>query len=121
VMHPIEVGTVVKLKGVLFKQSTAIMLPESYPELDAVAEFLTTNPKVRIEIAGHTDNRGSPQSNLKLSNDRAAEVKKYLIGKGIDGGRMTGKGYGGTKPITKNDSEASRRLNRRVEFIIKEK
>jgi outer membrane protein OmpA-like peptidoglycan-associated protein len=117
-LNPIEVGAVVNLKSVLFKQSTAVLLIESYPELDAVAEFLTVNPKVRIEIAGHTDNRGSPASNIKLSDDRAAAVKKYLITKGVVSSRMIGKGYGSSKPIARNDTEDARRLNRRVEFII---
>jgi outer membrane protein OmpA-like peptidoglycan-associated protein len=118
---PIEVGTVVKLNGVLFKQSTAVLLPESYPELDAVAEFLTANPKVRIEVAGHTDNLGASRSNLLLSEERVVAVRKYLVGKGINGDRMTGKGYGGSKPIARNDSEANRQLNRRVEFIVTSK
>lgn len=117
-LQPIEVGTVVKLKGVLFKQSTPVLLEESYPVLDDMVEFLVANPKVRIELAGHTDNRGEAKLNLKLSQDRVNVVRKYLISKGIDDNRVTGRGYGGSKPITKNDSEESRRLNRRVEFVI---
>lgn len=117
-LQPIEVGTVVKLKGVLFKQSTAVLVEESYAVLDDMVEFLVANPKVRIELAGHTDNRGEAKLNLKLSQDRVNLVKKYLISKGIDDNRVTGRGYGGTKPIVKNDSEESRRLNRRVEFVI---
>lgn len=117
-LQPIEVGTVVKLKGVLFKQSTAVLLEESYPALDDMVEFLVANPKVRIELAGHTDNRGSAKLNLKLSQDRVNVVRKYLISKGIDDNRVTGKGYGGSRPIVNNDSEESRKLNRRVEFVI---
>jgi outer membrane protein OmpA-like peptidoglycan-associated protein len=115
---PVEVGTVVVLKKVLFKQSSAELLDDSYPELDSVANFLNENPSIRIEVAGHTDAYGSAKANLKLSNERAAEIKKYLGNKGVSSDRITSKGYGGSKPIAPNTTEESRRLNRRVEFVI---
>jgi OmpA-OmpF porin, OOP family len=117
-LQPIEVGTTVNLKSVLFAQSTTNLLPESFPELDVVAAFMRANPEVVIELAGHTDNRGVHAHNVKLSQARVNKVKEYLISKGIDKKRITGKGYGGVKPIANNDSEESRKLNRRVEFII---
>lgn len=118
-LQPVEVGTTVNLKSVLFEQGKTVLLPQSYPELDLVAQFLKSNPNVRIELSGHTDNRGIPSQNVKLSQARVDKVKDYLISKGIDRKRITGKGFGGTKPIASNESEDTRQLNRRVEFTIK--
>ncbi len=117
-LEPIAVGTTVNLKNILFEQGKTKLLPESYPELDLVAEFLKANPKVEIRLAGHTDNRGSPHLNHQLSQQRVDVVRRYLVGKGVNHKRITGKGYGGTKPIASNDSDETRVLNRRVEFTI---
>ena len=118
-LQPVEVGTTVNLKNVLFAQAKTDILPESYPELDLVVNFLEENPSVRIELMGHTDGRGVHADNVRLSQQRANKVKEYLVSKGIDAKRITGKGFGGTKPIASNDTEESRRMNRRVEFVIK--
>lgn len=117
-LQPIEIGATVNLKSVLFQQSTPNLLPESNDELDEVVSFLKTNPKVEIELSGHTDNRGDPKHNTNLSEKRVATVKAYLVSKGVSGRRITGKGYGGSKPIADNKTEETRRLNRRVEFTI---
>lgn len=117
-LQPIEIGAVVNLRSVLFQQSTYNLLPESNDELDLVVSFLKTNPKVEIELEGHTDNRGNPEHNLRLSQKRVERVKAYLVSKGINGKRITGKGFGGSKPIADNKTEETRRLNRRVEFMI---
>jgi outer membrane protein OmpA-like peptidoglycan-associated protein len=118
-MQPVERGTTVNLKNVLFEQSKTDLLPESYAELDVVVEFLKNNPTVTIELAGHTDNRGQPSANLELSRARVEKVKAYLVSKGISEKRITGKGYGGSHPIASNGTEETRKLNRRVEFTIK--
>lgn len=118
-LQPVALGTTVNLKNVLFAQTKADILPESYPELDLVVHFLQTNPNVRIELSGHTDNRGVHSDNVKLSLQRVNKVKEYLVTKGVESKRITGKGYGGTKPIASNDTEESRKMNRRVEFTIK--
>ena len=118
-LQPVEMGTVVNLKNVLFVRASTDMLPESYPELDLVVSFLTENPAVSIELAGHTDNRGVHRDNVRLSQERVDKVREYLISKGIDGDRISGKGYGGAKPVASNETEETRRLNRRVEFVIK--
>lgn len=117
-LQPIEVGTTVNLKGVLFKQSSTDLLPESKDELNVVASFMMTNPKVKIELSGHTDNRGVQKDNEKLSQARVQKVKEYLVANGVSAKRISGKGYGGAKPIAANDTEESRKLNRRVEFTI---
>jgi OmpA-OmpF porin, OOP family len=118
-LQPVAIGTTVNLKNVLFAQAKTDILPESYPELDLVVHFLQTNPNVRIELSGHTDNRGVHADNVKLSQQRVNKVKEYLVSKGVEAKRISGKGYGGTKPIASNDTEDSRRMNRRVEFTIR--
>jgi OOP family OmpA-OmpF porin len=118
-LQPVEVGTTVNLKNVLFAQSKTDILPESYPELDLVVAFMKENPTVRIELMGHTDGRGVHADNVRLSQQRVNKVKEYLVSKGIDAKRITGKGFGGSRPIASNDTEESRRMNRRVEFVIK--
>jgi outer membrane protein OmpA-like peptidoglycan-associated protein len=117
-LQPIEVGATVNLKSVLFQQSTPNLLPESNDELDLVVSFLKTNPRVEISLSGHTDGRGHPEHNLRLSQKRVERVKAYLVSKGINARRIAGKGFGGTRPIAGNDNEETRRLNRRVEFTI---
>jgi outer membrane protein OmpA-like peptidoglycan-associated protein len=118
-LQPVELGTMVNLKNVLFVQGKTEILPESYPELDLVVTFLKDNPRVRIELMGHTDGRGVPADNVKLSQERVDKVKEYLESKGIEPRRISGKGFGGSRPIASNDTEESRRMNRRVEFVIR--
>jgi OOP family OmpA-OmpF porin len=117
-LQPIEVGATVNLKNVLFQQSTSNLLPESNDELDMVVDFMKANPKIVIELGGHTDNRGIHSHNVKLSKERVDKVKAYLVDKGIESSRITGRGYGGIRPIADNDAEDTRKLNRRVEFTI---
>lgn len=118
---PIEVGETILLNNVFFEQGRPILKQESYPELDRLVEILKENPTMIIDLAGHTDNRGTATALMVLSQNRVGAVKNYMVSKGIPGGRITGKGYGGTKPIAPNDTEENRKLNRRVEFKIKKK
>lgn len=117
-LQPVAKGATVRLKNVLFEQGKTELLPDSYDELDLVVEFMNANPRVRIQLTGHTDNRGSGVMNLRLSQDRVEVVRRYIISRGISGKRVDGKGYGGAHPIASNDTEETRRLNRRVEFTI---
>jgi outer membrane protein OmpA-like peptidoglycan-associated protein len=98
-----------------FNKST--IKPVSFPILDAVRDVLVANPKITIEVQGHTDNVGQPQYNMTLSQQRAAAVKNYLVAHGIDQARLVSKGYGLTQPLVPNTTEANRALNRRVQFI----
>lgn len=120
-LTPLEVGVTIQLPNVLFERSTTNLLSESYEELDKVAELLQDYPIMEIALSGHTDNQGSAKLNLKLSQDRVETVLLYLVGKGVSRNRLTGKGYGGTKPIASNKNETTRKLNRRVEFTILKK
>jgi len=115
---PIEVGSSIVLKNIFFELDKSILKSESQSELSKLLGFLEQNASISIEIAGHTDNQGSHEYNLKLSNDRAKAVYNYLIEKGIDTSRLQYKGYSFDKPIATNDSEKGRASNRRTEFII---
>jgi outer membrane protein OmpA-like peptidoglycan-associated protein len=114
----LEEGTTIQLKSVLFKRGTADILDGSFEELDRVYTMLKKNPNIEIELSGHTDNTGSAKLNIELSQERSDRIKEYLVGKGVDSKRLDSKGYGGARPIASNKSEATRKLNRRVEFTI---
>jgi OOP family OmpA-OmpF porin len=94
--------------------------PESFPVLDAVVDVLDKNPKITLEVQGHTDNKGAPAYNKDLSNRRAGSVMRYLIAHGVTVGRLTAMGYGMERPLVDNSSEQNRALNRRVQFIRSE-
>jgi OmpA-OmpF porin, OOP family len=105
------------LKGITFDTAKATIRPESYPQLDVVAEFMTRRKSARLEISGHTDNQGNPKTNKALSEKRAVACRSYLIAKGIDGGRITAVGHGAARPMAPNDTEEGRQTNRRIEAI----
>ncbi|WPP51086.1 OmpA family protein [Catalinimonas niigatensis] len=117
-MKPIEVGVSVRLNNIFFDYDKASLRPESYPELDKVVEFMQGNPKLEVEIAGHTDDRGSDVYNEQLSQGRAEAVVKYLTDHWIESQRVRAKGYGESKPEVSNDNDENRQVNRRVEFTI---
>lgn len=125
-LSPIPVPEIVEgvLENVEFEFYKYNLLEGSYAMLDRVVEKLNKNPKMIIEISGHTDSKGSPELNMKLSDARAKACVDYIVSKGIDALRVTAKGYGETKPIAKNqnddgsDNPEGRQKNRRTEFKI---
>lgn len=119
-LAPLEVGQSIRLNNIFFETGKAELKTESFPELDRVVTFLQDNSKLKIEIAGHTDNVGGASANKKLSAARAKAVEKYIIMKGINEDRISFKGYGSTKPEADNTTDLGRSLNRRVEFTILE-
>ena len=104
------------LKGLLFDTARWNIKPKFYPVLDEVVSILNQNPDLKVEVQGHTDNRGSAAYNQRLSENRARSVMNYLSGRGIETGRLSAKGYGLTKPVASNDTAEGRSLNRRVEL-----
>lgn len=107
------------LKPIHFEFDSAVIKEESYPVVRAVAEALRQHAHIeRMEIGGHTDSRGSAAYNLKLSRERAAAVKKFLVDDGIDPDRLESEGYGETRPLLDRHTEAAYAQNRRVEFLI---
>ncbi|MEQ6119089.1 OmpA family protein [Reichenbachiella sp. MALMAid0571] len=117
-LEPLTKGNTIELQHVLFEQGKPVLVQGSERELDLVVEMMKEHQDINIFLAGHTDNQGKAALNLKLSYDRVETVKKYLVLNGIQEGRISGQGYGGTKPIASNDNVISRRRNRRVEFTI---
>jgi len=107
---------------VQFETDKAVLKPEGKALLDEVAKALSDHPEITsVRIEGHTDSQASKKHNQKLSEQRAASVKDYLVGKGIDKKRMTTKGFGEDKPIADNKTEEGRAKNRRVDFVIVDK
>ena len=111
-------GAAVALPSLYFTQSTADLRPTSRPTLNALAQELRQRPEMRLEIAGHTDNIGDAGLNLRLSQQRAQVVRRYLVQQGIDSLRLTARGYGGTRPVADNRNPEQRTRNRRVEVVV---
>ena len=111
-------GSVITLDHVLFHRGTADMVEGSEKELNLVVEVLNDNPDIKILLKGHTDNTGDPVKNVQLSEARVKTVKAYILSQGINAYRVTGRGYGGNEPIASNETEETRKLNRRVEFEV---
>jgi len=104
------------LQGVNFATNSAKLTKDSDSDLSRVAEALTANPEVRVEVGGHTDNTGTAATNNKLSKERAKSVVDFLIAKGIAPSRLEWKGYGSSQPIADNGTADGRAKNRRVEL-----
>lgn len=115
---PIAEDVTVVLNNVFFDFDKAVLKPESYPELDRVAEMMTDRQDMQIEVSGHTDAMGPEWYNQALSQRRAKAVVTYLTEKGIDGRRIKVEYFGESKPIDSNETNEGRSKNRRVEFKI---
>lgn len=113
-----KAGKVLRLDALIFKVSTATISDQSYPELDQVAKMLHDNPRMIIQLEGHTDSKGDPKLNMKLSEKRVTAVKDYLISKGALKSKIKTKAFGGTVPLSLDNSEEAHKLNRRVEVRI---
>jgi outer membrane protein OmpA-like peptidoglycan-associated protein len=111
-------GTVITLNNLIFEVAKSKIEPESYTQLDNVVEMMNENPKMIIQLEGHTDVLGNPSKNLKLSEDRVKAVKDYLVAKGISKSRIKTAAFGGTQPLSREDTPEAHRLNRRVELRV---
>lgn len=111
-------GMVMRLVNIYFGYDSAELMPESEEGLSMLVDFLVKHPEIKVELAGHTDNVGSDSYNLRLSESRAEVVLQALVSRGIPAERLTSKGYGASKPVCPNDSDAHRAMNRRTEMII---
>jgi OmpA-OmpF porin, OOP family len=105
-----------QLDKVYFKLGEAIILPESYLQLDKLANYLKENMTLKIQIEGHSDNQGDAKLNKKLSLERAFTVREYLVAKGVNNKRIKFVGLGDSQPISSNNKEEDRKKNRRVEY-----
>ncbi len=117
-VQPIEVGMHYRLHNIYFAFNSADILSSSQKVLDEFIVFLNDHPTMTISIEGHTDNVGSDEFNLILSENRAKAVYNYLVNNGIDANRLQYKGFGETAPIATNETEEGRAMNRRTEFVI---
>lgn len=111
-------GKVLVLKELIFAQGRAKISETSFAELDKVVLMINQNPNMIIQLEGHTDTRGDPKANLKLSQSRVGAVKDYLVSKGVSKSKVKTKAFGGTSPISTENTEEAHRLNRRVELRI---
>lgn len=108
----------VVLKGVNFGTGSAKLLPAASDTLKTVASAMKANDKLEVEIAGYTDSVGEEAKNQRLSERRAKAVKDFLVGEGIEEGRLSTKGHGESDPVDTNDTAAGRANNRRVSFRV---
>lgn len=113
-------GKVMRLDALNFEVGSAIIEAQSYPELDQLVTMLHDNPRMVIQLEGHTDVKGDPKLNMKLSQQRVDAVKSYIVKKGAAKARVKTKAFGGTQPLSHENTEAAHKLNRRVEVRILE-
>jgi outer membrane protein OmpA-like peptidoglycan-associated protein len=114
-----EQPKVFTLDNVEFETGKSSLTQESYSELEELREYMQLKEDLVVEIAGHTDNVGDEESNMRLSEARANTVRNYLISKGISPDRIIAKGYGESQPIAPNSSDEGRQRNRRTEVRVK--
>lgn len=117
-VRPLKEGDAYTINDILYETSSYALNKKSEFILQQFARFLKENPNIEIMIQGHTDDVGDDAKNLKLSEDRAKEVKRYLTTLGIAESRLSSKGYGETKPKKPNTDATSRAINRRTDFMI---
>lgn len=119
VLAPIVIGQAIRMNNIFFISGKAQLTPASFPELNKLVKFLSENPTIKVEIAGHTDNVGKPAKNLILSRWRARSCEVYLESKGVNPDQVSFNGYGSTKPVAPNKTPWGKSQNRRVEMVIK--
>ena len=112
------VGKVLNLDNLIFQLGKAKIEPASFAELDEVVKMLQTYPKMVIQLEGHTDTKGDPKQNMKLSQERVDAVKDYLVSKGVTKNKVKTKAFGGTQPLSRADTEEAHKMNRRVQVRI---
>lgn len=120
-LQKIEIGTAIVLNNIFYDHDKATLRPESRNELEKLLQFMNDNPRVKVEIGGHTDSDGSDSYNQNLSERRSQSVVQYLIERGVGTNRMTAAGYGEKTPVAPNDTPENKQRNRRTELKILEK
>lgn len=118
--HHHTAGHVMRLNNLIFQLGRSKISPESFSELELVEKMMKENMKMVIQLEGHTDYLGSARDNLKLSQERVEAVKKHLVAKGIAKSRIKTKAFGGTMPLSRENTPEAHALNRRVELRILE-
>jgi OOP family OmpA-OmpF porin len=116
----LAVGNVIRLDNLIFQVGKSRISEESYMELDIVHNMMSENNRMVIQLEGHTDYQGNAKENLKLSQARVDAVKQYLVSKGVSKSRIKTKAFGGTMPVSREETPEAHRMNRRVEMRILE-
>lgn len=111
-------GRVMRLDNLIFELGRSRIDPESFPELDLLVDMMNENPTMVIQLEGHTDFLGDSRANMKLSQQRVESVKDYLAKRDIAKSRIKTKAFGGTQPLSRDNTPEAHRLNRRVEVRI---
>ncbi len=117
-IEDVRVGEKIVLNNIFYDFDRATLRPESVEELNRLVKLMKDIPTLKIEISSHTDNVGSDEYNMELSEARAESVVTYLIKSGIHKDRLVAKGYGETDPIATNTTDEGRQMNRRTEFKV---
>ncbi|HLK96419.1 MAG TPA: OmpA family protein, partial [Hymenobacter sp.] len=117
-LDPVRSGRSIVLNNLFFDTNQFELKPKSRTELNRLVDFMKQYADVQVEIIGHTDDVGTDEDNLGLSQNRAKSVYTYLISQGVKAARLRFKGYGESKPLVANDSEDHRQQNRRIELRI---
>lgn len=117
-LKPVKVGETIRMYNVFYTLDSWELMNSSLPELEKLYGFMERHPEMKVDISGHTDATGSDEHNRVLSEKRAQSVREYLISRGIQAKRMVCHGYGESKPVSSNDDEEGRRLNRRTEVTV---
>ena len=117
-LTPITAGSKVTLNNIFFETNSYVLEDKSKIELNKLIAFIQSNPKQKVELSGYTDNVGTTDANMKLSNMRAKAVYDYLITQGIKATNISYKGYGSGNPVADNTTEEGRQKNRRLEIKI---
>jgi outer membrane protein OmpA-like peptidoglycan-associated protein len=114
------VGQIMRLDNLIFQLGKAKVSPDSYEELDIIVRMMKENKTMVIQLEGHTDYQGDPKDNMTLSKERVDAVKDYIVSKGVAKARIKTKAFGGTSPLSRDNTPEAHRLNRRVELRILE-
>lgn len=113
-------GHIMRLDNLIFAVGTSKISPESHDELDEIVAMLKNNPNMVVQLEGHTDIKGDPKLNMKLSQERVDAVKTYLVSRGSNKSKIKTKAFGGTSPLSRENTEEAHKMNRRVELRILE-
>ncbi len=113
-------GQLMRLNNLIFQVGKAKVSPESFHEIDIIVNMMKQNKSMIIRLEGHTDYQGNAKDNMRLSQERVDAVKEYLVSKKIEKARIKTKAFGGTIPLSRDNTPEAHRLNRRVELRILE-
>ena len=115
----LKADSLIVLNELLFQTNSFKLQGKHYSTLDSIAQFLLTHPTLEVRVSGHTDNTGNERHNVSLSTNRAEVVAEYLISKGVMDNNVSFQGFGSVQPMTGNETQQGRSMNRRVEILIR--